>query len=308
VKVSFVCPIYNKKRYIPIVLEAIKNQKGNFEREHIFIDDGSQDGSLDLVKKISKNWSNTFYIQHKNRGPAYSTQKGINKSTGDYLKLVGGDDIMSPNCTNILLDGMIKQSSVAIFSRCKLTNRLDISNLNNNKQLIGLKNINNPIEKTIISCFSGTTPNLFCNKSVKKAGGCYDNLFVEDFSLVLKLSKFGQFSFINNITSIGPKDDPDRIMVGNEYQVIHDYNASIFYFIKENPLLSKTIIDKACIKCIGRTEKWLRRKKGYSFFNKMRLLRLLFFFNKKEALSLIKKSCTVFYDIELPKKIRYTIN
>ena len=306
-KVSFVCPIFNKKRYLPMVLEAIKNQKGNFNKEYIFIDDGSQDGSLDLVKNISKTWQNTFYLQHRNRGPAYSTQKGIKISTGDYLKLVGGDDIMFPNCTNILLEGIKKESSVAIFSKYKLTNKLNIFNFIDDKKIIGLKTIENPMEKTIISCFSGTTPNLFCNKSVKKAGGCYDNLFVEDFSLVLKLSKFGKFTFINNVTSIGPKDDPNRIMVGNEYQMIHDYNASILYFIKENPVISKKIINKACIKCLGRTEKWLRRKKGYFFFNKMRVKRLLFFLNRKNAINLIKESCTTFYDVKLPKKIRYKV-
>ena len=50
-KISFVCPIFNKKKYLKIVLSSIKKQVGSFEKEYIFIDDGSTDGSLEYLKK-----------------------------------------------------------------------------------------------------------------------------------------------------------------------------------------------------------------------------------------------------------------
>ena len=50
-KISFVCPIFNKKKYLPLVLPSIKNQVGDFEKEFIFINDGSNDGSLEYLKK-----------------------------------------------------------------------------------------------------------------------------------------------------------------------------------------------------------------------------------------------------------------
>ena len=42
------------------------------------------------------------------------------------------------------------------------------------------------------------SPNLYCNKTVKKSGGCNTKIFVEDFSLVLGISTFGNFCFIDN--------------------------------------------------------------------------------------------------------------
>ena len=53
-KISFVCPIFNKKKYLNDVLNSIKNQKGSFEKEYIFINDGSTDDSLDFLKKKTK--------------------------------------------------------------------------------------------------------------------------------------------------------------------------------------------------------------------------------------------------------------
>ena len=40
-KISFVCPIFNKEKYLPYVLNSIKKQEGDFEKEYIFINDGS---------------------------------------------------------------------------------------------------------------------------------------------------------------------------------------------------------------------------------------------------------------------------
>ena len=73
-KISFVCPIFNKKKYLKIVLSSIKKQVGSFEKEYIFIDDGSTDGSLEYLKKKIQKWKNTKILSQKNRGPEIATQ------------------------------------------------------------------------------------------------------------------------------------------------------------------------------------------------------------------------------------------
>ena len=62
-KISFVCPIFNKKKYINLVLSSIERQVGSFEKEYIFINDGSTDGSLEYLKK--KNSKVEEYINFK---------------------------------------------------------------------------------------------------------------------------------------------------------------------------------------------------------------------------------------------------
>ena len=65
-----------------------------------------------------------------------------------------------------------------------------------NKKIVNFRIIKNPIIDTIQSSFSGTTPTLYDHKAIKKSNGCNKKLFVEDFSLALELSKFGNFCFI----------------------------------------------------------------------------------------------------------------
>ena len=306
-KISFVCPIFNKEKYLPYVLDSIKKQKGEFEKEYIFINDGSKDASLDILKEKTSKWKNVFILNQLNKGPAIATQLGISLAKGDYIKLVGGDDVMAPYCTELLLKTIMKTKSVAAFSSYEL-----LPNYRNivyhKKEIRNLRVLNNPLSQTIISSFSGTTPNLYCNKSLKKSGGCEKRIFIEDFSLVLGLSKYGSFSFIDNITSFGPKDDNTRIMIGKKNQLIHDYNAALYYFLKKNSKINKSFFRIACIKSLGRAEKWYRRMKKKNKINKMNFYKLLIYLGRSDYLNLIRESCHFFYKNDDEKSIRYRVS
>ena len=302
-KISYVCPVYNKIFYLERVLNAISSQIGDYDKEYIFVDDGSTDGSLNFIREKTKKWKNTTILSQENKGPALATQNGIKRSKGDFLKLVGGDDIMAPNCTQILLEVIKKTKSVAVFSKYKLFKKFDEIKFKKGK-FENLYTIKNPIEKTLVSNFSGTTPNLYDNKFVKKSGGCNTKIFVEDFSLVLKLSKYGNFSFIKNILSFGPADDEKRIMIGKKAQLLHDYNAAIYYFLKENNVCKKIKII-SCIKCLGRAEKWYRRNYKKTFFSNINFLRFKYYLTKNNENEFIKKSCEIFYKKDVG--IRYKI-
>lgn len=307
VKVSFVCPIYNKSSYIDKVLKSIKQQNGSFEKEYIFINDGSEDSSLSKLKKITAKWSNVKVLNQINLGPANATQKGIDLSTGDYIKLVGGDDIMSPNCTSILLRAIKKKKSVAVFSNYSLLKNYNKIEFPENKKIINFRIIKNPIIDTIISSFSGTTPTLYEHKAIKKSNGCNKKIFVEDFSLALELSKFGNFCFIDNLTSFGPSDDENRIMNNKKTQLIHDYNAALYYFVKNNNKLDSKVKIAACKKAIGRTNKWAIRNSKANFLNKMLFLRMLLSLGITNYIFLLRQSCLYFYDKVKDNEIRYEI-
>ena len=305
-KVSFVCPIFNKEKYLPAVLNALKNQKGHFKKEYIFVNDGSSDNSLACLKSITKKWKNIKIVSQTNKGPASATQRAIDLSTGDYIKLLGGDDVMSENCTKILLEVITKNKNVAVFSRYKLVKNLNKFKFKDQVPL-NLRVLENPLKKTILSSYSGTAPNLYCHKTIKKSGGCNLKLFIEDFSLVLGISKYGSFSFIDNVTSCGPSEDPNRIMMGKQTQLIHDFNAAIYYFFLENSSISDHIKVLACKKVLGRAEKWARRFKKQSILNKMNFLKLKLFLGSKDYQNLIKEACLFFYNDFNDEEIRYKI-
>ena len=53
--VSFIIPVYNKSSFLKYVIKCLKNQSGDFEREFIFVDDGSTDNSYEIISSLTKD-------------------------------------------------------------------------------------------------------------------------------------------------------------------------------------------------------------------------------------------------------------
>lgn len=92
-KVSIITPLYNNKKYIEKAIRSITSQTYK-EFEIIIIDDGSTDGSGELVK--DKFGDKVRYIYQDNKGAAAAVNKGISLSRGDYIAFCDSDDWWLP--------------------------------------------------------------------------------------------------------------------------------------------------------------------------------------------------------------------
>ena len=90
-KVAIIIPVYNEADNIPQLIDNLKN----IEREEfyfIFINDGSQDNSLNLLQKI--NLKSEIVIHKKNLGLANAVKSGLRKAIeigADYVVKVDAD-------------------------------------------------------------------------------------------------------------------------------------------------------------------------------------------------------------------------
>lgn len=104
--VSVILPAYNSSKYIEYTIKSLQNQTyGNIEI--IVIDDGSKDNTLEIVQKLSENDSRIkIYKNDKNYGLAYTTNRAISLSQGEYIVQADHDDLSLPNrievCYNYL--------------------------------------------------------------------------------------------------------------------------------------------------------------------------------------------------------------
>tara|TARA_Y100001970_G_C14206215_1_gene844157 strand:- start:144 stop:1100 length:957 start_codon:yes stop_codon:yes gene_type:complete len=89
-KISIIAPCYNEKDNIQIFYEKIKkifeNDLKNYSLELIIVDNNSTDGSIDILKNISKSDKDLKIILNKmNYGLWKSTFNAINYAKGDAL-------------------------------------------------------------------------------------------------------------------------------------------------------------------------------------------------------------------------------
>ena len=88
--VSVIMSVYNAADHLKASVQSILDQTFN-NLEFIIIDDGSEDGSLDILKKFKDN--RLRIIRQRNHGLVFSLNKGIEISRGDYIARQDADDI-----------------------------------------------------------------------------------------------------------------------------------------------------------------------------------------------------------------------
>lgn len=91
VLISIVVPVYNSEKYIQETIQCILDQTYQ-NWEIIFVDDCSKDKSVQIIERYHDKRMR-LYQNKKNRGPAYSRNKGISKAQGRYLAYMDADDL-----------------------------------------------------------------------------------------------------------------------------------------------------------------------------------------------------------------------
>jgi glycosyltransferase involved in cell wall biosynthesis len=93
VDVAVVVPLYNKRPYIERTLRSVLSQTSP-PCEIIVIDDGSTDGSGDLVRAV---FPEVTIIRQENRGVGEARNAGLSVASSSWVAFIDADDIWSPS-------------------------------------------------------------------------------------------------------------------------------------------------------------------------------------------------------------------
>jgi len=94
-KLSIVTPNYNNGTYLEETILSVLNQKYP-NLEYIIVDGGSNDNSIEIIKKYEKYIS--WWISEPDQGHYHAVNKGFSQSSGEILGWINSDDILLPNC------------------------------------------------------------------------------------------------------------------------------------------------------------------------------------------------------------------
>lgn len=113
VKISVIVPVYNTEKYLNKCIKSIVRQTySNWEL--IIIDDGSTDGSGELIDKAAKKDHRIIAIHQKNAGPGKARNTGLNLATGDYVVFIDSDDFIDKDYFSLLATKALKNDVVYI--------------------------------------------------------------------------------------------------------------------------------------------------------------------------------------------------
>lgn len=100
--ISIIAPVYNTSEYLRQCMDSVLNQTVT-DWELIMVDDGSTDGSQDILKEyVGKDSRISFYTS--NAGcVSVARNTGIKHAKGDWILFLDSDDYLLPDCLENLL-------------------------------------------------------------------------------------------------------------------------------------------------------------------------------------------------------------
>lgn len=123
-KISLVFPCYNEEEALPYLYEEITkvaNEMGDQEFEFVFVNDGSKDKTLAVIKQLAEKDSRVHFVSFsRNFGKEAGIFAGLKKATGDYVALMDADLQDPPNLLHEMYQS-IKEDSYD----CVATRRVD---------------------------------------------------------------------------------------------------------------------------------------------------------------------------------------
>lgn len=109
--VSIVTPSYNQVSFLEeTILSVLKQDYPNIE--YIIVDGGSDDGSLDIIKKYENRLA--YWVSEKDRGQTNALIKGFARATGKYLGWLCSDDILEPSMVSISVDYHLRYPGIGL--------------------------------------------------------------------------------------------------------------------------------------------------------------------------------------------------
>lgn len=109
---SVIIPVYNAKAYLEEAIQSALSQGFDDDQiEIICVDDGSKDGSGELLDEIASKMKNLKVIHQENGGSASARNEGLNHVNGRYFLFMDADDELIPNCMKELTAAMDREEA-----------------------------------------------------------------------------------------------------------------------------------------------------------------------------------------------------
>lgn len=96
-KLSIIVPVYNLENYISLTLDSLLSIRFSADYEILVINDGSKDGSEEIIRSYQQKHSQVKLYTIENQGVSNARNFGISKARGEYITFVDGDDTVDPD-------------------------------------------------------------------------------------------------------------------------------------------------------------------------------------------------------------------
>ena len=241
---SIVTPCLNAARTLPVTLESVSSQDYPAV-EHIIVDGGSTDGTLDLLERSH----GIRWISEPDRGLSDAVNKGIRMAKGDLIGWLNADDLYRPGALAAVAEAFAGRPSAEwAFGRCGIidANEHEIRSAVTVYKNFFLRRYSFALHLTHNFVSSPAT---FVKRSAFDQVGLFDERFKYsmDYDVWLRLGRRGRPIFINAELAVFRMAEGSLSMSGFETQFVEHFESAQPYAgehpfaVRANAVISRLI-------------------------------------------------------------------
>lgn len=222
---SIIIPTYNRGSFIEKSILSVLNQ--NYEHfEIIIVDDGSQDNTSEIVRRIRSK--KIRYIYQSNKERAVARNRGILEAIGDYVTFLDSDDILYSHHLQqaaLIISNSFDPPFVHLGYEIKDSSGRILSRINNRKGNLNL------IEGNSLSCIG-----IFIRRDIAQQHLFNEDRRIigsEDYELWMRLSARYSIVYSNEITAALIQHNARSVLSYKSDQLIERAMLTMKYIIED---------------------------------------------------------------------------
>ena len=227
-----------------------------------------------MIHDVMAGVPNVYYQYQDNRGPSHATNRGFKMAQGEWVKPLDSDDVLLPQATLLLLNAALRENADVAFGLRALWTHENIRSALADLKAHGPQALPLPLDLVMQvlqgQVFHTSSAMLAKRETLTQIGGCDTRVFVQDYSLLLRLSLESAWVFLNTPIVFEPLPDIrlDQRLSSNQAQERHDLNAALYWFFVDNPHLPLPAFQYAAKKATGRAKQFQLNLKTFSMWIK----------------------------------------
>jgi glycosyltransferase involved in cell wall biosynthesis len=193
-KVSVIVPAYNVRDYIEEALISLKQQ--SFKAfEVLVVDDGSTDGTAEIVRRFCDRDSRFKLLQKPNGGLSSARNHGMCHAIADYIALLDADDRYEPEKLAAHIEILEQHDNVGVVYSASKAIRDDGDSTF--MQISGKPIYADPLKALLCKNFIGHGSNAVFRRCIAEKVGFFDETLKssEDMDYWIRIATLGSWSF-----------------------------------------------------------------------------------------------------------------